>query len=134
MVPLDAIRDPEILVSAKQALDFVRSFHWCGKVQSGHLAQWRSGSFAVFKFQIDPARPSAMDVVWVVVNHSPRACSVCDCAEDWQDALEDFIWEMQKWLKSDPQNVDAFRIKSYLKNLRDHLLDPGPSDTTLRQN
>jgi hypothetical protein len=131
MVPLDAIRDPEIVASAEQAVDFIRSFGWCGKVHGGYLARWRSSTFAVFKFHIAPTRPSVKDTVWVVVNQSPRACSVCECAEDWQDALKDFIWEMQRWLKSDPGNIDTGGIESYLKNLRDDLLSTAPSDPSL---
>jgi hypothetical protein len=61
-----------------------------------------------------------------VVNKVPRASSVCDDAENWQDALKDFILEMRRWMKSNPPNVDAVALKKHLQMIEDDYVNVTP--------
>ena len=130
MVPIDSIRDPEAIACATEAAEFLGTFPWCGKINGGYLAWWCSGLFGVFKFAVTPTKVSVNDTVWIVVNNTPRACSVCDDAENWQDALNDFIWDMRRWMKSDPPNVDAVALKKHLQTLEDDWVKVTPDQDT----
>jgi hypothetical protein len=126
MLPIEAIRDPKAIASSKEAAEFLGSFPWCGKINRGYLACWCSGVFGVFQFDVTPTKISVNNTVWIVVNSTPRACCLCDDAEDWQDALRDFISEMRRWIKSDPRNVDTATLKKYLQNLEDDWANAAP--------
>ena len=118
MIPIDTIRNREVVASAAEAADFLRSFPWCGKIERGYLACWRPGLFGVFRFHITPKKNSVKDIhVWVVVHETPRACSVCDEAENWKDALKDFICEMRRWIRSGPRTVDTVVLEEQLVTL-----------------
>jgi hypothetical protein len=126
MAPIDTIGDREAVASATKAAEFLGTFLWRRKINRGYLAWWCPGLFGVFKFHITPNKKSVPDTVWVVVNNIPPACSVCDDAENWQDALKDFIWEMRRWIKSDPSDVDIVALEKHLRTLEDAWVNAAP--------
>jgi hypothetical protein len=126
MVPIDTIRNREVVASATEAAEFLRTFHWCGKINRGYLAWWCPGLFGVFKFHVTPKKNSVPNTVWVVVHNTPRACSLCDDAENWQDALKDFIWEMRRWIKSGPRDVDRVALEKHLRTIEDAWVNAAP--------
>src|ERR1700704_1264925 len=55
------------------AEEYLRSFSWCGDVLSSFFGGGVGGVFAVFLFNIHPARPEVSSWIWVVVGDIPSA-------------------------------------------------------------
>jgi len=98
MVPLSQVHDPEVRELADEALRFLESHSWCGRVKSGELAFAIAGVVGIFKFSFEPARPDVDSLLWVVTGDLPPAYLVTDDAPDWQSALAGYVDEMRKWV------------------------------------
>lgn len=98
MVPLSKISNPEVRGLADEAVRFLETHSWCGRVRSGELAFAVAGVVGVFKIAFEPARSDVDSVLWIITGDLPPAYLVTDDAPDWQSALAAYIDEMRTWV------------------------------------
>jgi hypothetical protein len=118
LTTLEVIKDPIVVGYAKEAVDFLKTLPWCSEVRRGFLAFAVPRLFAVFVMQVVSRRKSIPGRVWVVIFDEPRACLVNDDALEWQDALNDFIWEMRRWVRSHSGDASALGLEGRLDALQ----------------
>jgi hypothetical protein len=142
MVPLSAIRNPEVRDLADEAVRFLEGHAWCRRVKSGELAFAIAGVIGVFKIVLEPARADVDSVLWVVTGDLPPAYLVTDDAPDWQSALAGYVDEMRKWVaavrdgtstagvipvSAEPTEEHAEMLESRLKFIESEFI-AGPAD------
>jgi hypothetical protein len=81
------------------AEEYLRSFSWCGNILSSFFGGGVGGVFAVFLFNIHPARPEVSSWIWVVVGDIPSAyLSLEDCNSP-ADVFKTYMRGMSKWVE-----------------------------------
>jgi hypothetical protein len=110
MRPIEQLESPAVLKLADEAQRFLTQQRWCKNITAGHLAWALTPPVAVFYFRVIPVRPEIDSELWVIVGDLPPAYIVCDNATNWQEALDAYGVEMQKW-------VDAVRAGNSVDNL-----------------
>lgn len=139
MISADKIRNPEVAEFAERASAFLLSHSWCRSVTSVRLAWAVAGIAGVFHVKLVPARSDIDDTLWVVVGDLPPAYLVCDESPSWREALENYVYEMRKWVSAVrkgealtdiiPVNVESTRawadeLDSRLSFISEQILDP----------
>ena len=102
---MDAITDltdPEVAALAAEARLFLAGQRWVHRVLEGRAAVAIPGVLGVFQFDLEATRSESPSPMWVVVGDLPSAYLPCDDLPSWQEALDSYVWEMQRW-------VDAVR-------------------------
>jgi hypothetical protein len=100
MIPADQIKNPEVADLAQQASAFLLSKAWCRSITSVHLAWAVAGVVGVFQLKLVAARNDIDDTLWVVVGDLPPAYLVRDESPSWREALENYVYEMRKWVNA----------------------------------
>jgi hypothetical protein len=98
--PIFAIHNNEVKKLAKEAEMFLLSHHWCRTIEYGYLSWAVAGVIGVFLFDIIPSEPEVDKTLWVVTGDIPSAYLVTDEAETWQEALEAYVYEMNRWVEA----------------------------------
>ena len=98
MVPLSKISNREVRDLADEAVRFLETHSWCGRVRGGELAFAVAGVVGVFKIAFEPARPDVDSVLWIITGDLPPAYVVTDDAPDWQSALAAYVDVMRMWV------------------------------------
>jgi hypothetical protein len=68
----------------------------------GYLSWAVAGVIGVFLFDIIPSKPEVDKTLWVVTGDLPPAYLVTDEAETWQETLEGYVYEMNRWVEAVP--------------------------------
>jgi hypothetical protein len=101
MKPIAEIEHPEVQAYARQAVEFVSGFRWCGSITECSLDFAVAGILGVFRVDLVPLA-GADPTVWAVVGDVPPAYLAYEPGDSWQDALRGYVDEMREW-------VDAVR-------------------------
>jgi hypothetical protein len=143
MIPADQISNPEVAELAERASAFLLSHRWCRSVTSVHLGWAIAGVVGVFQLKLVPARADVDDTLWVVVGDLPPAYLVLDQSPSWRDALENYVYEMRKWVSAVrkgepltdiiPVNVEptlswANELDGRLSFISDRILNPAAGE------
>ena len=80
------------------ARTYIESFAWHGKIVHVHFGIGIGGIYAVFLFELAPARQDVDRLLWVVVGDIPPAYLVTDRAPNAACALEAYIELMREWV------------------------------------
>jgi hypothetical protein len=105
VVPLDRIigdddEDTQLLRNmAVNADEYIRSFTWCRMVSRSFFAGGVGGIFAVFLFDIAPARAEVGRWIWVVVGDIPPAYLPLEDARTPMEVFSTYIQGMMKWVQ-----------------------------------
>jgi hypothetical protein len=110
MIPIARIKNREVCKFGKRAQTFLLSHSWCRKIEKGYLAWAIAGVIGIFLFRLKSNHRGADSTLWVVVGDIPPAYLVCDDAENWQQALEVYTYEMSRWVR-------AVRAKRSVKHM-----------------
>jgi hypothetical protein len=104
VVPVDAIvgedeEDTTLLRKmAHEADEYIRSFPWCRRVSRSFFAGGVGGIFAVFLFNIDPARPEIDKWIWIMVGDMPPAYLPLEDARTAAEVFNTYMQGMTKWV------------------------------------
>lgn len=98
LIPVETITDLEVKSLADMAANYLSNQPWCRSVRSSYLGYAVPAVLGVFLVQIVPARSGIDDVLWVVVGDLPPAYLVCDGNPTWREALEGYVFEMERWV------------------------------------
>ena len=95
---------------AQTAKSFLLSQNWCSEIKAGYLAYGVDGVLGTFFFEIIPAKPNVDSQLWVITGDVPPAYLVCDEAPNPSGALDEYVYEMRRW-------VEAVKSSQSLDNL-----------------
>ena len=98
MHAIEQIEDPEVATLAAEARTFLSSQAWVTAVRGGRLAYAIPAVLGVFQFDIDAAREDIPSPIWVVAGDLPSAYLPCEDLPTWEEALDGYVWEMQRWV------------------------------------
>ena len=84
---------------SREAEAYLRSFSWCGDVQSSFFGGGVGGVFAVFLFNIRPTRPEVGPWIWIVVGDVPSAYLPIEDAKSPAEVFKTYLWGMSKWVE-----------------------------------
>jgi hypothetical protein len=96
--PIAEIKNIEVRQLANEAENFLLSHHWCKEIENGYHAWAIAGVIGVFLFDIIPLKPEVDKTLWVITGDLPDAYLVTDEAENWQEALGAYVYEMDRWV------------------------------------
>ena len=143
MIPADQVRNAEVAELAQRASTFLLSHASCRSITSVHLAWAIAGVVGVFQLRLVPTRKDIDDTLWVIVGDLPPVYLVCDESPSWREALENYVYEMRKWVsavrKGDaltdiiPVNVEptlswADQLDGRLSFISDRILSPAAGE------
>ncbi len=100
MKSITEIQNEEVKQLASEAEKFLLSHSWCKEIANGYLAFAIAGVIGVFLFDLVPSEPGVDKILWVVTGDLPPAYLVTDDAESWQEALDCYVYEMNRWVKA----------------------------------
>jgi hypothetical protein len=83
---------------AQEAEDFLRGFNWCKAIREAYFGSGYGGIVAVFFFRVVSSTPEVGEWLWVVVGDLPPAWLPIDRNSTPSEALENYIWEMTRWV------------------------------------
>lgn len=98
LTPVETIIDPDVKSLAGMAVNYLSNQSWCRLIQSSYLGYAVPAVLGVFLVRIVPARPGIDHMLWVVVGDLPPAHLVCDGNPTWFEALEGYVFEMERWV------------------------------------
>ena len=104
VVPLTSIEGESmeekklLLDLAAQALEFVRTFSWCGGLREQYFGNGVGGIIGIFLVRISPVSTDVDEWLWIVVGDVPPAYLVLDDAKTPSEALSAYISEMSRWV------------------------------------
>jgi hypothetical protein len=84
---------------SRDAETYLRSFSWCGDVQTSFFGGGVGGVFAVFLFNIRPTRPDVGQWIWIVVGDIPSAYLPIEDAKTPAEVFKTYMWGMSKWVE-----------------------------------
>jgi len=84
---------------AQEAEEYLQNFAWCKAIHEAYFGGGYGGIIAVFLFRIVPANARIGEWVWVVVGDVPPACMAIDRTTRPSEALENYIWELTRWVQ-----------------------------------
>src|SRR5579885_140622 len=105
VVPVSRMKggDPEDTLLLQQmahdAEAYLRSFSWCGDVRAAFFDAGVGGVFAVFLFNIKPARPNIAAWIWIVTGDIPSAYLPIYDAKSPSEVVKTFVWGMHIWVQ-----------------------------------
>jgi hypothetical protein len=119
--PINAIKNEEVKTLARDAENFLLSHNWCQGIAAGYLSYAVAGVLGVFLFDIFPSRTDVDNTLWVIAGDLPPAYLVTDDANTWQEALEQYVYEMRHWVEA-VRNNGSFNnvIRVSAKPTREH--------------
>lgn len=83
---------------AQQAEDYLQGFNWCKSIREAYFGSGYGGIVAVFFFRIVPSKPQMDEWFWIIVGDLPPAWLPTDRGKTPSEALENYIWEMTRWV------------------------------------
>jgi hypothetical protein len=116
IVPIDKLfgddeEDTRLLTAmALEARNYISSFSWCRSIREAYFGDGYGGIIAVFFFRIEPDQPEVDEWLWVLVGDIPPAYLVVDDCKTPSEALDGYIREMSKWVKSAKQGKSSKRV------------------------
>ena len=110
MHAIEQIEDPDVAMLAAEARTFLSGHAWVTAVRDGRLVYAIPAVLGVFQFDVDAAREDIPSPLWVVAGDLPSAYLPCDELPTWEEALDGYVWEMQRW-------VDAVRAGESVEEL-----------------
>src|SRR3954452_19982119 len=105
VVPVNAIigedqEDTTLLRKmADEADTYIRSFSWCQRVLRSFFAGGVGGIFALFLFNVDPARSEINRWVWIIVGDIPSPYLPLEDAKSPAEVFSTYIQGMIKWVQ-----------------------------------
>lgn len=78
---------------------YLRSFPWCRDVARSFFGGGVGGIFAVFLFNIAPARPDVDSWIWIVVGDIPAAYLPLEDARSAREVFHHYMQGMMKWVQ-----------------------------------
>jgi hypothetical protein len=88
-----------LLQMSHDAEAFLRSFSWCGDVQTSFFGGGVGGVIAVFLFNIQPTRPDIDPWIWIVVGDIPSAYLPIEDAKTSAEVFKTYLSGMLKWVQ-----------------------------------
>jgi hypothetical protein len=83
---------------SRDAEAYLRSFSWCGDVQTSFFGGGVGGLFAVFLFNIRATRPDVYSWIWVVVGDIPSAYLPIEDAKTPAEVFRTYLSGMRRWV------------------------------------
>jgi hypothetical protein len=105
VLPVDKIigddaEDTKLLRHMAVAADeYIRSFAWCRAITRSFFAGGVGGIFAIFLFDIAPARPEVDRWIWIVVGDIPPAFLPLQDAKTPMQVFSTYVQGMMKWVQ-----------------------------------
>jgi hypothetical protein len=84
---------------SRDAEAYLRSYSWCGGVQTAFFGGGVGGIFAVFLFNIQPMRPDVQPWIWIVVGDIPSAYLPIEDAKTPAELFKTYLWGMHNWIQ-----------------------------------
>lgn len=97
---ISKIQNPEVKQLADEAERFLLSHKWCDDIKEGYQSFAIAGVIGVLLFEIISSEPEVDDTLWVITGDLPPAYLVTDDAENWQEALKCYVYEMRLWVEA----------------------------------
>ena len=101
LTPVDKLQGPEAIELKsmyEEAHAFLQSHSWCGDIGEADLGLGIPGIVAVFLIGFKPSKLEVDSKLWVIVGDLPPAYIVLDDSPTPIRALENYVYEMQKWI------------------------------------
>jgi hypothetical protein len=140
---MDTLGGADVPTMTSAATAFLAGQPWCSYVVSTVPVFAIAGAIGVFRCSLIPRHPDADVMVWVVVGDVPSAYLVHEPGDSWQDALDGYVTEMQRWIDAvrggqrpgddiipvdaPPTSENAELLASRLEFIRTKLLEVDPS-------
>lgn len=83
---------------AREAENYLQGFSWCKSIREAYFGGGYGGIVAVFFFRIVPSKPRIGEWFWVIMGDLPPAWLSIDRSTSPSEALENYIWEMSRWV------------------------------------
>ncbi len=83
----------------KEAKNYALSFSWCKSIVSSYFAGGVGKIFAIFLFNISPARPDVDQWMWIVVGDVPPAYLPLEDCNSGVEVFDTYIAGMKRWVK-----------------------------------
>jgi hypothetical protein len=91
----------------EQAKNYILSFSWCESIASSFFACGVGKIFAIFLFQISPARPDVDHWMWIVVGDIPPAYIPLEDCRTSREVFDTYIDGMKRWVQIVREGRDA---------------------------
>jgi len=82
----------------EEAKNYVMSFSWCESVLRSYFAGGVGKIFAIFLFNISPARADVDPWMWIVVEDIPPAYLPLEDCKSGREVFETYIDGMMRWV------------------------------------
>ena len=83
----------------QDAKNYIRSFSWCESILGSYFAGGVGKVFAIFLFNISPARRDVDKWTWIVVGDIPPAYLPLEDCGSGREAFDTYIDGMKKWVE-----------------------------------
>jgi hypothetical protein len=84
---------------ARRAEEYIGSFRWCASVRQQYFAGGIGFVFAIYLFDVVPARPNIPNRVWVFVGDVPLAYLSIEDAATPLEAFNKYVAGMRRWVE-----------------------------------
>jgi len=92
--------DTELLKEMlEEAKNYVLSFSWCESILGSYFAGGVGKIFAIFLFNISPARPEVDSWMWIVVGDVPPAYLPLEDCRTSREVFDTYIAGMKRWVE-----------------------------------
>jgi hypothetical protein len=83
----------------QEAKNYILSFSWCESIRGSYFAGGVGKIFAIFLFNISPARPDVDKWMWIVVGDIPPAYLPLEDCRTSREVFDTYIASMQRWVE-----------------------------------
>lgn len=99
MQTLESVKDAAVLRVAEGAQALLLRFSWCKRIVRAEVGFALGGRFGVFHFDIEAARPSTPESLWVVYGDLAPAYFAGPLLLDWRAVLALYVERAERWAK-----------------------------------
>ena len=83
----------------EEARNYILSFSWCESILGSYFAGGVGKVFAIFLFNISPARPDVDKWMWIVVGDIPPAYIPLEDCRTSREVFDTYIDGMKRWVQ-----------------------------------
>jgi hypothetical protein len=119
MQTLESVKDAAVRRVGEGAQALLLRFSWCKRILRAEVGFALPGRFGVFHFDIEAARPSVPESLWVVFGDLAPAYFSGPTLLDWRAVLAVYVERMQRWATDILQGGDGEDIIPILPSRSD---------------
>ena len=99
MQTLESVKDAAVRRVGEGAQALLLRFSWCKRILRAEVGFALPGRFGVFHFDIEAARPSVPECLWVVFGDLAPAYFSGQGLLDWRSVLALYVERAERWAK-----------------------------------